>query len=269
MEFQILITKKIIMKKHNILYIVFVSALFTSCRKIINVDLKNAPSNIVIEGRIDNNNPGKVTISKSVPFSSSNSFPPVTRATVKVTDDRNNNFILTESTGGTYSNNSLVGVPGRTYTLNITAEGKNYTATSVMPQKVNLDTLVQDKIILTNSQIVVNALFTDPAGFGNYYHFIETINGKQSKFIYVLDDIYQDAGIIEVQFFDDDMKLKAGDVVQIEMQCIDKNIYRYLKGLADLQDGGTVPANPESNINNGALGYFSGYTSQKKTIVIR
>lgn len=257
------------MKSYQILCAAFLCLLFISCEKVITTELKKAEPAIVIEGTITNNAPGKVTISKSVPFSNNNNFPSITGAKVSVTDNTGRNFVLSESTPGTYTNASLVGIPGRTYTLNITAEGKNYIATSVMPSPVKLDTLIQDRIILTSSQITVNALFTDPPGFGNYYHFIETINNNRSKIIYVLDDLYQDGGITEVQFWDDVLKLKAGDVVQIEMQCIDKNIFRYIRGIEDLQVGGTVPANPESNISNNALGYFSAHTSQKKTITIR
>jgi hypothetical protein len=258
------------MKQYYILLMIITALTFTACEKVINVDLKNVESKIVIEGIIDNSsNPAKVIISKSVSFSTANTYPPVTGATVKIIDNLSNNFTLTETTRGTYTNAALIGIPGRTYTLTVTAEGKNYTAVSTMPQQVYLDSLFQEKITLTKTIIVVNALFDDPAGFGNSYQFIETVNGKRNKAIFILDDQFQDGGTIANQLIDEDIKLKAGDLVQIEMQCVNRTIYRYLLGLSDLQLGNTVPANPETNISNNALGYFSTHTSQKKTIQIR
>jgi hypothetical protein len=258
------------MKKYHIFLMLITALIFTACEKVINVDLKNVEAKTVIEGIIDNSgNPAKVIISKSVAFSVANTYPSVTGAAVKVKDNLGNSFTLVESPAGTYTNATLVGVPGRTYTLSITAEGKNYTAVSTMPQPVNLDSLFQEKITLTKTIIVVNALFDDSAGFGNSYQFIQTVNGKRNKTIFILDDQFQDGGTIANQLIDEDIKLKASDLVQIEMQCVNRTTYRYLLGLSDLQLGNTVPANPETNISNNALGYFSTHTSQKKTIQIR
>jgi hypothetical protein len=258
------------MKQYHILLMIITALTFTACEKVINVDLKNAEAKTVIEGIVDNSgNPAKVIISKSVSFSSANTYPPVTGAVVKITDNLGNTFALTESPAGTYTNAALIGVVGRSYTLNVTAEGKNYTAVSIMPQRVNLDSIFQEKLTLTKVTIVADAKFNDPTGFGNNYQFIETVNGKRNKTIFILDDQYQDGGTIINQLVDEDIKLKAGDLVQIEMQCIDRTTYRYILGLADLQGGNTVPANPETNISNNALGYFSAHTSQKKTMVIQ
>lgn len=257
------------MKNTINLFLIALTFGITSCEKVINVDLKDAESRIIIEGMINNSgDPARVMISKSVPFGNLNNYPPVTGAVVKITDNSGNNFTLTESAPGIYSNTTFIGVPDRTYTLNVVVSGQTYTSVCKMPQPVNLDSLFQDTIIFTEPITFVSAMFTDPAGFGNYYQFIETINGKRIKTIFVLDDSFQDGGIINNQFIDEDAKIKSNDSIQIEMRCIDKNVYRYLRGLQDLQLGGTVPANPESNISNNALGYFSAYTTHQKTIVI-
>jgi Domain of unknown function (DUF4249) len=241
-----------------------------SCEKVVNVDLKNAEPKIVIEGIVDDSgDAAKVVISKSVPFSSLSNYPAITGATVKITDNAGNTYTLAETQPGTYTNALLTGVPGRTYTLAVTAEGKNYTAACTMPQPVNMDTLYQDSITVAKKTVFVTAEFTDPAGFGNSYHFVEKVNGKRNKTIFITDDLFQDGGIIGNELLDEDLKLRAGDVVEVEMQCIDRVIYRYLRGLQDLQFNSTVPANPDTNISNNALGYFSAHTSQKKTMVIR
>jgi hypothetical protein len=258
------------MKKYKIVIAAVMVIAFASCEKVINVDLKNAEPKIVIEGIVDNSgNPAAVKISKSVSFSAGNTYPAVSGATVKITDGAGNSFTLTEGAAGTYSNALLKGVPGKTYNLSVTAEGKNYTATSIMPQQVPLDTLIQDTVRISGTVKVVNAIFSDPPGFGNNYHLVQIINGKRNASIFASDDLYTDGSATPFQLDDGDKKLKTGDVVLVEMQCIDYKVYRYIKGLSDLRDANTVPANPDTNISGNPLGYFSAHTSEKKTIVIR
>lgn len=257
------------MKYYIIIYAVLLAAL-SSCEKVINVDLKKAEPKIVIEGIVDNSgNPAKVTIAKSVFFSNDNNFPVISGALVKITDNTGAVFLLTETAAGTYTNALLTGIPGRTYTMSVLAEGKSYTAVCKMPLPVNLDSVFQDKIIITNPVIFANAVFDDPVGFGNNYQFTESINGRRNKTLFIMNDIFQDGGTINTELIDEDAKLKVQDTVQIEMRCIDKPVFHYLRGIEDLTNGATVPANPDSNISNEALGYFSAHTSQKKTIIIK
>jgi hypothetical protein len=258
------------MKKYITFALFIITIIFTSCEKVINVDLKTADPKLVIEGVVDNSGkPAKVRLSKSIAFSVNNIYPTVNGASVKITDNLGNMFTLLESPVGTYANAALIGVSGRTYTLTVVAEGKTYTAISTMPQQVNLDSVFQEKITITKPIVFASALFNDPSGFGNYYNFIETINGKRNKNIFALDDIYQDGGLVVNQLFDGDSSLKVGDKVKIEMQCISKTTYRYLVGLQDLQFNNSVPANPVNNITNNALGYFSAHTAQVDSLVIQ
>jgi Domain of unknown function (DUF4249) len=260
------------MKKHSFLYIIVIACFaLTSCEKVINVDLKNAGSKIVINAIVDNSgNPAEVSINQTVAFSAGNTYPPITGAAVKITDNTGNVFTLTEATPGIYRNALLKGIPGKSYTLSVISAGKTYTATCKMPDPVNLDSVFQDKATFTTKPfIIVKAAFKDPVGFGNSYQFVETVNGKRNKTLFIIDDFYLDGGEIENELIDEDIKLKAGDNVQIEMQCVDKTVFRYLRGLEDLNGNNTVPANPDSNISNDALGFFSAHTSQRKSLTIK
>jgi Domain of unknown function (DUF4249) len=236
-----------------------------SCRKVINVDLNNADPRLVIEGVVDNMNPAFVEISKSVIFSNNNIFPTVSGALVKVTDNLGGSFNFTETTPGKYVNGSLIGVPGRTYTLSVVAEGKTYTAVSIMPTPVNLDTLLFEKLIFGSTPTwAVKPQYTDPAGFGNYYKFYETINNRRFPDYWVWDDKFTNNGVSTRPLIQTDTTIRLNDTVEVEMQCIDKNVYRYFLALLDVKQNNTVPANPESNITGGCLGYFSAHTTQKK-----
>jgi hypothetical protein len=57
------------------------------------------------------------------------------------------------------------------------------------------------------------------------------------------------------------------------MHCIDKVTYDYYYSLTQSSrngpGGGATPANPITNIEGGALGYFAAFTVQKLTKVIK
>jgi hypothetical protein len=58
-------------------------------------------------------------------------------------------------------------------------------------------------------------------------------------------------------------------VVNIEMQCIDKNVYDYFFAIASVIQGqSATPANPVNNISGGALGYFSACTVGRTSVII-
>ncbi len=245
------------------------ATIFLSCKKIINIDLENASPEIVIEGNVTNTSFAEVRISKSVPFSSPNIFPDVSDADVSITDNNGTKYKLSEVQRGLYTNFNLTGVPGRTYNLYINAEGKVYTSISTMPLQVNLDTILLDKIFFGDKSIwVAKPQYKDPDGFGNSYKFTESINGVRYPQTWVWDDRLTNNGISTIPLIQNDSIIKKNDVVGVEMQCIDKNIFRYFTAFNNIQYSATTPANPPSNITGGALGYFSAHTTQYKEVIV-
>src|SRR5687767_11704749 len=118
------------------------TVLFTSCEKEIVVSLNTTDPEIVIDGNITNEpGPYTVKISRTVNFPEPNSFPPVGSALVVISDNSGVTDTLTEASPGLYRTSILTGVPGRTYNLEVVAEGKSYYAASTMPQPVNLGSL--------------------------------------------------------------------------------------------------------------------------------
>src|SRR5882757_2054489 len=114
------------MRQRNIL--VFLLALTaTACKKVISVDLNNAAPQIVIEAEVTNaKGPYQVKISKTVEFSATNTYPPVTGAKVIITDSVSGvtEQLYPSSDSGIYLTRATVGVPKHTYALNVTVEGK-------------------------------------------------------------------------------------------------------------------------------------------------
>ena len=69
--------------------------------------------------------------------------------------------------------------------------------------------------------------------------------------------------------------VKSSDEVIVELLGIDENVYDYFNTLATIlgdgqgpSSGSTTPSNPNSNISNGALGYFAAYSYTQSTITI-
>jgi Domain of unknown function (DUF4249) len=267
------------MKSKNILFALLAVLSLGSCEKVINIDLKNAEPKIVIEGIIDNSgNPASVRITKTVSFSNTAAAPTVSGAIVKINDNAGNNFTLLETTPGVYTNTSLVGQIGKTYTLSVQSAGVTYTGSSTIPRQAPIDTVYQEKVTLPSSTPgtaaslgkIATLVYTDFVGFGDNAHVIQTINGKIDNSLIVADDQFTDGANTPFQLYPNvNTKLKTGDVVKVELRFVDKSVYRYLTGILEIQGGNTVPANPESNLSGGCLGFFSAHTSEAKTIIIQ
>jgi hypothetical protein len=246
-----------------------------ACKKVIQVDLDDAAPQIVIEGGVTNvPGPTQVTITQTVNFSASNSFPPVQGAAVQITDSNTaQDYSLSEGNPGIYMSQALQGHPGHTYILSVKAGGKSYTASSAMPAPVRLDSVSFVTNVDVNGNASINAVanFQDPPGLGNYYQFIEYNNGKATPDIFVFDDYLSDGRYIREVLYNDTSTLHVGDFLVVDMNCVDATIYNYFFSLFQATSNGfqsAAPANPVSNISNGALGYFSAHTVSSKGLKV-
>jgi hypothetical protein len=160
----------------------------------------------------------------------------------------------------------------------VTTGGKTYTATSTMPDPVPIDTISQDILFFGNlggnGKIkFVKIQYRDPKGKTNFYRFVEIINGKPTDAILIDNDVLRDGDIITQDIFRRDPPVVTGDTITILIQTIDKNVFNFFSQLSQISNdfGGqsASPANPASNFDNGALGYFSAYAVRSKSIIIK
>jgi hypothetical protein len=250
--------------------ILFVS---TSCEKEIDVDLNAADPQVVIDGAITNAaGPYFVRLSETVNFSDNNSFPPITGATVRISDDLGTVDNLQEVSPGLYQTNITEGVPGRTYYLDVQIGDQHYQATSTMPPVVDLDSIRFTPFSnpLDDDTYATVPVFTDPATRGNNYRFILTVNNEVDGAYIVFNDNVNNGLVNERPVFSSDLEITLGDVVTVEMRCLDYASYLYFYALSQISGdgpgGGTTPANPPNNITGDeALGIFSAYTVQRVT----
>lgn len=265
----------------HIFLILFSFVFLTSCEKEIDLDLDDKSGNIVIEGNItDQPGPYFVKITKSVAFTELNQYPEIADAVVTINDD-NGQFETLEYVGdGLYKTHSFTGTPGRTYTLNVIAEGIEYIAESTMPEPVSFDDLTQDSVEMAGEvNYTLLPIFTDPAVLGNRYLFAFSVNDNNKIHFQTLSDNINNGMVNQRSLMmpmedDDEDKVKVGDEIHVEMRCVDQTIYTYYTALIQISGtggpGGSVtPANPPSNISNDALGYFSAHTTASRSIVIQ
>lgn len=262
------------MKRHRIHFVTIglIICSLSSCEKIIDLNLDTSPTGIVIVGNVfDHAGPYKVLISKSIDFTESNNFPPVRNANVIISDSVGHSDTLTESSPGTYTTSKLRGLPGLTYTLLVNAEGKIFTATSTMPNPVSISRIYMKKSAV-GSEKEIAFDFKDPENIDNYYRVKEYVNDTLKTGINIGNDkLYQGKVItysLGSKALNDDTPLKEGDRVKVELECIDKNVFEYLRTTGGNDGQSASPANPVSNISNGALGYFSASSVREASIII-
>lgn len=261
----------------NIISILLIALLFTSCEKTVGLKYKSNQSSIIIEGNITNEAPPYyVKITKSISLKDTGNSPTIDNAVVSISDDAGNNETLTPLGSGIYQTNTLIGTEGRTYTLTVQAENQTYIAQSTMPQQVTFDSIkVQTDIITGETEYSIIPVYNDPLVKGNYYRFVLWLNNKLINQHLVQNDEAKNGVVntVRLEINDDDIEFKQGDSISIQMQCIDKNVSAYYTTLALMGDsgpgGGTTPNNPPSNISNGALGVFSAYTVEERAKILQ
>lgn len=252
--------------------------LLNSCEKVIDFDLSDSKEVIVIEASITSNRgPFTVLISKTSPYFGVKKNNLVSGAMVSIRADKGNPKYFTEASPGVYKLEKTIALPGFWYVIDVEYEGVHYTARSFLNDIVPIMDLTVsyfDGFGFFESGYKINCFIRDPADKENYYRIKYAVNGNRLN----------DSG--EISLYND--KLFGGKVVglgqrtlvfskddtlTVELQSIDKAAYEYFSTLesisGDILEQTASPANPISNFNNGALGYFSAYSFDRKTLVIK
>lgn len=247
-----------------------------ACEDEINVNLHSVEPQLVIEGVVRMDCPAEVLITKTKDFDDATTYAPITDAQVTISDDAGNTEVLQCNEEGKFVASTIMGIERRTYHLTVSYEEHQYTAISYMPPRVEIDSLTLWQLPVKDFPDPM-IHYVDPIGEENqYYRFVMSINGVRPTGIdRIEDDIlsteFVDGNVIRLPIFisyeanRDDDPIEQGDVVTVEMQCIDEGVYRFFDTLYDIEWG---LANPTSNIKGGALGYFSAYSFDAMDIVM-
>lgn len=258
--------------------------IFTSCQKVIDVNLNNANPAYVIEANLyEGNHDFKVKITQTTSYFGTDAPPDVNNADVRLIDPQNNSLSVPSSGNGWYTLPNFNATENSTYKLLVTAGGKTFEATSTLPLHTAIDSLSYEEFKgfggggpggNKEDLILMTTHFQDTIGIENFYRILITKNDTlQIKPFdtYLVDDKIRDGQYFDAPIFTTFFKL--GDTVNVELLSMDKKAYDYLSTLSEIITGdantSAAPANPNTNFTNGALGYFAAFNSSKKSIRIK
>jgi hypothetical protein len=209
-------------------------------------------------------------------------------------------FSFTDTSGYTFyyytvnDNDPTGGMLGKfntQYQLNIkTKEGEEYSATATIPSLAKTcDSIWWQPAPSTDdtTKCVMFGKFTDPKGLGNYIRYFTKVNS--GNFLSGLNSVYDDQVVdgqtYSLQFdigYDKNSTVKPdsedygyayrGDTVTLKFCNIDKATFTFWNtwdfAYQSYGNPFSSPIKVLGNISNGALGVFSGYAAQYKTIII-
>jgi hypothetical protein len=256
--------------------------LFTSCTERIDIQLDDSFTRLVVFGTLTTDTTRHyVELSATSSYYYNEAPPPVTGASLEISDDQGNTENLTEMDPGKYATSPLFFVlPGRTYTLRIElAEEinghKTYMASSSVNPIFPIDSigLVYQPDWGEKGFYEVTCYYQDPPT-RDFYMFNIFKNGEMltdtiSNRIVSADDFYNGnyTNGIGVGYLDQAYErqvLKVGDTVTFQGCNITEEYYNFITTLQSetgyqnpLFSG--PPANVKSNISNGAVGFFAAY----------
>lgn len=275
------------------------------CEKKVDFKLHDQPDKLVIEGIIENDQPPLVILSKSISYFSKISADILNNTFVHGADVFVSNGALTHklkeysrSLGNGVSlyyysidssnlSTSFVGQLNHQYSLKIVSEGKEYTATTTIPDLTKrIDSVWWKKPPVTSdsSKVIVMVRATDPPGYGDYVRYYTKTNREPfyPPLNSAFDDYFIDGTTYELQVdkgvdrnldinFDENF-FRRGDTVGLKLSNIDKATYDFWRTMefsySSVGDPFSTPTKVLSNIKGDALGYFGGYASQYRTIII-
>ena len=251
---------------------------FPACEKVIEFDLDESKEALVIEATMTNNKlPFKVLVSKTTSYFGTKTSNPVSGAKVSARSERGKVKYCVETSPGVYELENVVALPGFWYIVDVEYDGITYSARSYMNETVHIAELgisYFDGFGIFDSGYKVNTYIKDPVKIENYYRLKYYVNGQPTnnsgEITLYSDHLFDGKAIGLTQR---SIVFKKTDTLIIELQSIDKAAYDYFSTLeniswTDIQQSATL-ANPISNFNNGALGYFSAYTSDRKNLIIK
>ncbi|MCB9262445.1 MAG: DUF4249 domain-containing protein [Flavobacteriales bacterium] len=273
-------------------------ASFSSCEKIIELDLNNAISVVVVSGQLSNQSEfWMVNLSWSKEYYDQTEIKYVTDAEVTIEVSDGTIDTLFYDTLGNYKSKSMNQCEiGKTYTLNVKHHDKLYTASEKLFYQEPIELLQsfylpkQNGFIPEGNYVFEYAKEYEP--YGDFYLWRITKNNllMTDSIGYLLDtDEFRETGFFNFQIDPNDplkdidkgilprpfpWPFQIGDSVVVEQLRISEKYYDFMFSFATQQQrSGTPfdppPANPPSNIKGGAYGYFSVVNITKKSVVIQ
>lgn len=283
---------------NKVIGLILVTATLFSCTEEIDVKLDNEETRLSVEANVNSDlKKHRVILKETSDVFYSQEAIPVKNARVKV-NDGTTDFTYIEIKDGTYESElEFAGEPGKTYTLSINNVDVNkdgnmeeYLASSTMQQAYAVDSIKlhfdpehePDGDDDDEGEFWLLSIYMkDNPNKEDYYAFASRINDvivhDTITEVLVEKDTYfngeQTKGV-DVGEFDQnkaDEILQNADKITLETYAINESYYNFVNQLQEMDEGQNMfsgpPGNIETNISNGAIGFFSVYPITRTTII--
>jgi len=264
-----------------------------SCTERVDIKLDSTFTRLIVEGTITTDTTAHcVRLSKSADYFYNSPTPSVSNAVITISDG-DTSWVLTEdpTKPGYYYTDSLVyGIQGKTYKLlienidiNDDDEKEVYEATSYLPLVAPIDSIeLIYRMYPFGSVWDVNMFALDPPS-REYYLFKIYINDTMISDtlseVSSTDDAFFNGNYsngINVQILVEDRaneKLFPGDKVTLELNSISEEYFKFFIAMQSSTGFSTPlfsgpPANPPTNLSNGALGFFTAFSVSRNSKIV-
>jgi hypothetical protein len=277
--------------------IILLSLLVYGCRKDVKLKLPDYQQKVVVEASIETGGPAIVFLSYSVPYFGEFDFSAPQKAFIKgafvtITDGTTTDTLkeVDPSQGYLYLGFKMLGQEGKTYYLNVSVNGKTYTANSTIRTPAKLDSLYFKGEEDTLGFIWQR--FSEPAGSGDAYRWFAKRLGKDqfyaAPFSSAFDDKFIDGKSFDfaydrgpqpndVQSYREDPEqgyYKRGDTVVVKFCKIGTKEYTFWNTYYQNKASNSNPFSAPSNVkgtfddDRDVFGAFVAYAPFFDTIII-
>lgn len=277
------------MNPRNSFLLLALAVIFSACTERIELELNDDGNRrIVVDGWFtDREEQHEVKLTWTTSYFANQPAPPVQGALLNISDGETE-IELTEEAPGIYRTPVTAGEPGKTYTLTIEYDGEVYTASSEMRLSPEIDSLhvrildPQEEFGVPFDPYYSVRIWTQELpGTGDCYMWRTYVNGESVRdtlreLSFIDDNLYDGVYVAdtEIDFLEIEDEATIGDTVRIEQFNIGQQAYDIFIGIMNETDwnGGLFdapPANVETNLTNGALGYFGAASVREAETVIQ
>ena len=234
--------------------------LFASCEDVIDVELPDDVSRLIVNGviRVDETEeflPIEIVVSESSSFFEENTVATIESAIIYYGTPREDAPEILE--GGGVSNlvelepGSGIWVPdpsfdsdqrirvenineGDVFQLIITTDNEQYLATTTYVKSVPIDSLQQgDETLFSGDETEVIVTFTDPGDSDDFY----LLDLDFGEFLVTEDEFYQGQTFVFSYFYDNELEINTSSIVDISLIGVDEAFYNYMNQII-VQSGG-------------------------------
>lgn len=273
------------------LAIILISTIWVACEDVIDVELDQGETLLVVDGKITNENKQHIIrLTTTAPYFDSNATPAVNGAVVTLdVYDANNVLVDTDSlieigNSGNYATKLFSGNIDHKYVLHIKAMNEEYVAESILRRISPIDSLTyeyrQAEGPFEEGYYILYHGIEYP-GLGDHYLFRISKNGKEysrPNQLYFASDELVDGNYIG-NFDVTPEPYEKGDTAKVQSYSMNADQYQFFLELSTQVNNGGIfaspPANVRTNIRNvnpkgkKAVGYFSANGTAQISVIIQ